>query len=302
MGLAGTGYNDPLNREFDRVKGNERLHDLRMNGTVELPIGPNKLLFANSSGWVARLIEGWQTSFILNLSSGSPASVTNAASTRYASSSGFPPYGNATFKTTEFWKVPKGQVEFGGVDRSVFGAAFFQTGGVGTFFGVDTPGNVGSYTSVLDPQCFDSTQVAPIDSKGFAFASNASGCTIRALAQRVPAGTPGSFFLDTVNGTDPAVLVLVNPKPGEHGDLAPNVLTAFGFWSLDGNAQKSFSITESKRLTIRIDATNVLNHPQPFIPVFSTSTGFTQFGIIECGCQDHKSGTRTFQGQVRLTF
>jgi hypothetical protein len=304
MGLPSSGYNDPLNREFERQQGNERKHDFRLNGNLELPIGPNKLLFGNSSGWVARVIEGWQTGFILNLSSGSPASVTGAQSTRYASSSGFPPYGNNRFNPTEFWKVPKGEVEFGKVTNSVFGAVFGTfPGDAGTFFGTDAPGNLGTFTSVLDPQCSDPNQVAQFDSKGFGFATHAQGCTMRALALRVPAGTPGSFLIPNATGiADPAVYVLTNPKPGEVGTLAPNVLTSFGFWSLDGNAQKSFAISESKRLTLRIDATNILNHPQPFIPVFSTSTGFTQFGIIECGCADHKSGTRAFQGQVRLTF
>jgi hypothetical protein len=304
MGLPSGGYTDPLNREFDRQKGNERLHDFRLNGTFELPFGPNKLLMGNSTGWLARLVEQWKTGFILNLSSGSPASVTGVQSTRYSGSSAFPPYGNARFVPTEYWKIPEGQVQFGGVGRSVF-AAGFGTGpdDAGTFFGVDKPGNVGSFTSVIDPQCFDPAQVGQVDSKGFEFASQSNTCTMRALAQRVPIGTPGSFLLDPSNPEEIAAhYVLVNPKPGEYGVLTPNVLTSFGFWSLDANMQKSFALSDSKQLSIRIDARNVLNHPQPFIPVYSTSTAFTQFGIIECGCQDHKSGTRTFQGQVRLSF
>src|SRR5206468_5124609 len=50
-------------------------HDFRANGTFELPIGPNKLLFSGSSGWVARAIEGWQTSLIINLSTGLPTTI-----------------------------------------------------------------------------------------------------------------------------------------------------------------------------------------------------------------------------------
>ena len=174
---------------------------------------------------------------------------------------------------------------------------------LGTYFGADAPGVIGSYTTVIDPQCYDSTQVVQIDSKGFNFARDASGCTMRALAQRVPAGTPGSFFLDAVNQTDPAVYVLVNPKPGEYGILTPHALTRFGFWSFDANMVKAFRISESKQLTIRIDATNVLNHPEPFIPLFTTNNVFiSQFGVIECGCGDSKSGNRTFQAKLRLTF
>src|SRR5262249_43556168 len=144
---------------------------------------------------------------------------------------------------TEFWKVPKGHVVWNGPN------------GTGTFFGNSVPGALGTYVNVADPQCADPTQVAQIDSKGFAYASNATGCTMRALAQRVAIGTPGSFLLDPANPAEVAAqYVLVNPKPGEYGVLTPNVLTSFGNWSLDGNVQKSFKMTESKQLTIRIDA------------------------------------------------
>jgi hypothetical protein len=40
-------------------------HDWRSNGTIELPIGPNKLLFGNSSGWLGRALERWQLGAIL---------------------------------------------------------------------------------------------------------------------------------------------------------------------------------------------------------------------------------------------
>ena len=72
---------------------------------------------------------------------------------------------------------------------------------------------------------------------------------------------------------------------------------------LDANLQKAFRISESKQLTIRVDATNVLNHPEPFIPLFTTNNVFiSQFGVIECGCGDSKSGNRAFQAKLRLTF
>ena len=62
-------------------------------------------------------------------------------------------------------------------------------------------------------------------------------------------------------------------------------------------------VSESKQLTIRIDARSVMNLPEPFTPILSTNdAAISQFGIIECGCGDSKSGRRTFQAQVRLTF
>jgi hypothetical protein len=314
MGLPSSGYNDPLNRDFDRQLGNERAHDFRMNGTAELPFGPNKLFFANSSGWVARLIERWQMGFIFTVSSGAPQSLTGAgipggfpgspSAQRYASSQNFQPYGNARLNPTEFWKIPHGHVEFNGTATgNAFGIFGNNQSDLGTYFGSDIPGKVGSFTTVIDPQCSDPTQVVQVDSKGYAFATSAGGCDLRALALRVPAGTPGSFFLNQATQTDPAVYMLVQPKPGQNGVLTPNSLTRFGNWAFDANIQKAFRISESKQLTIRIDARNVLNHPEPFIPLFTTNNQFiSQFGVIECGCGDSKSGTRTFQGQVRLTF
>ena len=45
---------------------------MRINGTIDLPIGPGRLLFASAHGPLARIIEHWQTSFILNMGTGTP--------------------------------------------------------------------------------------------------------------------------------------------------------------------------------------------------------------------------------------
>jgi hypothetical protein len=66
-------YTNPADRFADyALAPNDVTHDFRSFGTFELPIGPNKLLLANSSGWLARVVEGWQTSFIINASTGQP--------------------------------------------------------------------------------------------------------------------------------------------------------------------------------------------------------------------------------------
>src|SRR5262249_55207193 len=75
-GIATTWIN-VLDRDLDRsLQGSSRKHDFRLNGTFELPIGPNKLLLANSSGTLARLVEKWDVSVILNLLSGTPLDIT----------------------------------------------------------------------------------------------------------------------------------------------------------------------------------------------------------------------------------
>ena len=82
--LPGSGYIDPENRNLNYGVQAINAHSLRTNGTVELPIGPNKLLFGNCSGLVARLIERWQTSFIFNASRGTRIHVQPRQSHYYA--------------------------------------------------------------------------------------------------------------------------------------------------------------------------------------------------------------------------
>jgi hypothetical protein len=79
LGNSGTSYTDPLDRDGDyTVLSSDRRHVFTSYGNFDLPIGPNKLLFKNSTGALARFLESWQASWIINMSSGSPANVTAA--------------------------------------------------------------------------------------------------------------------------------------------------------------------------------------------------------------------------------
>jgi hypothetical protein len=70
-----------------------------------------------------------------------------------------------------------------------------------------------------------------------------------------------------------------------------------GSWSFDAAMSKSIRITESKTLLIRMDSTNVFNHPVPSNPIFNIN-GTTPFGSI----QDKGDQRRFFKGSVRLNF
>jgi len=250
LGFGTNGYTDPLMRNLDRVRGLESLHNMRANGIIELPVGPGKLLLAKTPSWAARLIEHWQTGFILNLGTGTPASIGGAGTMRY---------GNPRYVVTQNWKMPKGHAAWNG-----------PGGNTGTYFGKN-------YVTQPDPQCSDTTVVA---------ASLVPFCTLNALA--------------TTDGTP----VLVNPKPGEIGTLGNRVFDGPGIFFLDGNLAKTFRLTETKQLSIRLDATNILNHPQLMAPNFTVGT--TPFGqIAGKGTTIFGQATpvqRNFQGQVRLTF
>jgi hypothetical protein len=262
---GGAAYTDPLMRDLDRARGVEGLHSFRANGTIELPFGPGKLLFPGASGWLAQLIGGWQTSFILNLSTGTPVSIGGAETMRY---------GNARYVVASpLWEIPKADPKWDG-----------PQGNTGTLYG-------DKFVRQTDPQCSNTALVA---------SSLAAFCNLSALAMRVPSNTPGAYAL--ADGTT-VVNVLVNPKPGEIGTLGNRSLDSFGTLFLDGNIQKTFRIRERNQISIRMDATNILNHPQLNNPNFTV--GGTQFGQIAGKGAASFAGPpvqRNFQGSVRITF
>ena len=72
-GGLGASFTTLADRHADySLQSDSRKHDFRTNGTFALPIGPDKRLFGRSSGAMARIIEGWQMSWIVNLPVDSP--------------------------------------------------------------------------------------------------------------------------------------------------------------------------------------------------------------------------------------
>ena len=254
MGLnvpGGQGnYVDPTNRRLNYFAQASSPHALRMNGTVELPIGPGKLLFGNSSGLVARLIERWQTSFILNAASAIRTSALPGVSHFY----GNPGY----LIASPNWTLP--EAKFDWADGAASGTLYGNT-----------------YTSATDPQCLDGSQVAAGDRMG---TNLQSVCTLVAVARRNSDGTPGEVLLKY-------------GKPGEVGNLGFGNFEYFGNWSLDASASKMFRLGETQSLQVRVDASNVLNHPTPAAPSFAAGA----FGVSA-----NKTGERSFQGQIRINF
>jgi hypothetical protein len=76
FGEVGRTFTDPRDRHADYAPlPDNTTHDFRTNGNFTLPIGPGKLLFRNSTGVLARVLEDWSSSWIVNLNSGTPISV-----------------------------------------------------------------------------------------------------------------------------------------------------------------------------------------------------------------------------------
>jgi hypothetical protein len=243
MELPATNWTDPLNRDAEyRLASNNRTHEFRMNGSLQLPFGPGQLLFGNSSGPIARAIEGWKLSWAYNVFSGAPSSIL-AQAMMYNNS-----FGNvsATPDVVGPWNVTDGKVHWG----ENVGAANLG----GTYFG-----KVGTYQVVPDPQCAPGGILDHTDAMGFNVRTGVT-CPLTAVAD-----SSGRILLQ-------------NPMPGKRGTLGAETITGPGSWTLDGSLSKSFKITESKQLQIRFDATNVLNHPRPNTPEFRINDA--DFGTI----------------------
>src|SRR4030095_15067455 len=173
---ATTGFLNPVDRSLDiQLQPPHRTHAFRTNGTFELPIGPNKLLLSNSSGWVARLVERWQLSWIANLNSGGPLNIT----------------GTDTY-------VNGGRLNIVGPFEKNFGNAK-MTDGLPTYFSENgflfqrDPGCQGVTTlQALQGQC---TNNALTDAQGNILLQYAAPGTLGTLGDRWIEG-PGSFRFD----------------------------------------------------------------------------------------------------------
>jgi len=272
LALPGSGYSDFRNMRLDWTDDANSSHnyEFRSNGSFELPIGPNKLVLGNSAGWVARAVERWQMNVIYNVTSGNWTDIT-ATTGMYST---FVPD-----VVNKPWTYTSGDAKWNGAPGNGPGGA--GTGGpsVGTYFG-----QARLFNKINDPQCQLSNHV---DTMGWNLLSGNSAtnafanCSLTALSdaktntillQNAPVGTP-------------------------RGSLGENKIRGNGTWSLDANISKTFRISEAKSLQIRVDATNVFNHPTPNGPNLAVS-GTTDFGQIS----GKGNQTRNFQGQVRFSF
>src|SRR5438132_2492279 len=72
---------DPKNRRENKTLINHRTHDIRSNGTWQLPFGPQQQILGNSNGIVARVVERWQLGAIFSWNSGAPLTLLSGRST-----------------------------------------------------------------------------------------------------------------------------------------------------------------------------------------------------------------------------
>ena len=101
----------------------------------------------------------------------------------------------------------------------------------------------GALKQVRDPQCGAVTTAQNLQ----------TSCTLNAVANS--------------NGQ----ILLQNPLPGRRGTSGLRGLEGAGQWRFDANMSKSVKITETKTIQFRVDALNVLNHPEPSAVITSVN-------------------------------
>jgi hypothetical protein len=140
------------------------------------------------------------------------------------------------------------------------------------------------YTFTRDPQCTDTNIVA---------SGLTSLCTLQAV-------------VDSTNGN----IVLKNPLPGKMGMLGYNTYRNLTRWNVDLSVSKSVAITEGTSFRLRVDVTNVFNHPiasgtlvnsgvrlwVPQPPAMSIN------GTTPIGQYNYKVNGRTVQAMARFDF
>lgn len=258
-------------------------HDFRISGTFELPIGPNRLFFGNSSGWFARVLERWSVSIIERNTTGLPRDPFGSQM-MFRPGGGDRPYPRPDIVGP--WVNPKLNPTWVGNNGWMYGGP-------------------GQFTNFRDPQCINDVANGIIPSNpdsgtGAGQFNFAASCTLAGLAYIAPSTAPGAYPVLDASGNPTgqfAVNVLQNSKPGTQGNFGDSQLQLPRRQTLDANVSKTFQVSESKSLQIRIDATNVLNHPnwnEPSLSIQNANFGRTT--------GKGGPGNRVLQAQVRVTF
>ena len=107
-------------------------------------------------------------------------------------------------------------------------------------------------------------------------------------------GLNGQFSNKAIADSQGRIL-LVNPQPGTLGNLGLRWIEGPKNLSLDANLIKRVRITEKKEFEFRVDAINVLNHPNFDNPVVNVNS--PSFGRITSA-----TGNRRWVFNTRLNF
>jgi hypothetical protein len=163
----------------------------------------------------------------------------------------------------------------GGIDPNAVGVFWPDGAASGSLFA-----NRYSYTK--DPQCLSIAT------------SLQSLCTHQAV-------------VDNTNGS----IVLQNPWPGKMGTMGFNTYRNLVRWNVDMSMSKSVPVDETRSFRLRVDITNIFNHPFPSGALGASGTRITfptapnvniNSTTASIGQYTYRVGGRTIQAMARFDF
>jgi hypothetical protein len=269
MAQPGNSFTDPLNPGLDygRTAGSVG-SDFRMNGTFEVPVGPNRLLLAKTHGWLARVVEKWQAGFIYQIAQGAPRSFLTGNNFLYA---------NGRPDIVGPWTNPKGDVSWNGK--------------TGNFFGNT------QYATFQDPQCQNVTTKDGLQ----------ANCSLVGLAQVAPQGTTGAVPINATQYGIPLLQNAQPGTQGNLGNLTMQTFPRWAMdgnlsKTVQINETKSiqirFDATNILNHATPADPVGLANTGSSFANTLGN--GFGQ--ILTKTGQNGSSLGRTFQGKIRINF
>jgi hypothetical protein len=271
LGIGGGLPFDPRDKWADyTLTGADRRHNWVTYGNFALPIGPGKLIGKNSSGVLARFVEGWQASWITTVQSGAALNI-GAINTMYGTG------------------VPDLVGDF---DYDSIGTYWPDGAAAGNYFGgrYQIKGyQRGDPTSIRDPQCDGVWGDYEVTGTGKALCNQGL-----------------QVVVDSQNGNQ---IVFQNPLPGTRGNFGYNKIFGPMRWNVDMALSKLVQIDETKSFRLRVDMANIFNHAQASGSTGSSGTRITfptapSVGINggTFGNMPVKVGGRTFQLMARFDF
>jgi len=198
-----------------------------------------------------------------------------------------------------------GKWQLGGIMNFNTGAPLSLTSGTliqSTTSGVQTISNVSAQPNIVGslPKDFGHIKKLPSSVVYFdgytqiadpGFASVSPNCTATGSCNGLSAGYTNKALVGPNGQT-----VLVNPQPGQLGTLGYNTFKGPRSLGFDMNLVKRFKIHESQEFEFRLDAINILNHPN-FGNPNTNINGVNTFGQITTA-----TGSRSFVINTRLNF
>ena len=325
--LSNSGWTNYLGERNYNLTGQHRSHALNIFGSYDLPLGPRGFLFKESSSVVRKIVEGWQLSWVSAMRSGSPMSITGS-STQWGTN--YP-----ILVRPDLWDDKAGKAKDRWNDNGTFAG--------GRYWG-------DKYTRVMDTGVCNLQNLTQalynqycINAAGTRLMDVSGTYTVpRALALQHPSGTTDpvtgaplamTYQEDTIGADgvlykkDTPIIVMRNATgvydgkdydPLSTGTYKTNRLTSQGTFTLDAALSKSIEFMEGKRLEIRVDAQNILNHPTldgtaassvryyngGRITNFASPSnlGMNTAGSAAVGNMPTKTQHRTFQGKLAIRF